>query len=430
MATLTAAKANLQRLAVMRLAIVCALLIALLYAAGWLRAPLAWAPLLLVVTLLAGAAIFTFWRLGRSWPVTDAELFTQLLFDVLVLSLLLYFSGGATNPFVSWYLVPLAIAAVVLPRRYCVALALICLGLYSALLFLYQPLALFEPAVGHVHHHHDGDAPVLNLHILGMWFNFALSAALITYVVVRMASALREQETELRRRREQALHQEQLLAVATLAAGTAHELGTPLSTMTVLLDEMHSDDPQLNEDIALLRQQVNSCRATLRQLVETARQHQQPQPTAMPVTDALQQVLERWRLLRPQAQFTLEVKGTPQVDDVGASPPLALDTALQQAIINLLDNGMDAGGPLLLTLDWPDDTIELRIRDRGPGLPLELAEQLGSPFVTTKGKGLGLGLYLSHATAERCGGSVHLYNHPDGGTEAVLRLPVARAATP
>jgi two-component system sensor histidine kinase RegB len=427
MAPLTAAKANLQRLAVMRLAIVCALLIALLYAAGWLRASLAWAPLLLVVALLATAAIFTFWRLGQSWPVTDAELFTQLLFDVLVLSILLYFSGGATNPFVSWYLVPLAITAVVLPRGYCVALALICLGLYTGLLFLYQPLPLFEPVAAHAHHHGMGDAAP-NLHVIGMWFNFALSAALITYVVVRMASALREQEAELRRRREQALHQEQLLAVATLAAGTAHELSTPLSTMTVLLDEMQSSDPQLNEDIALLRQQVGSCRATLKQLVETARQHQQPQSTAIPATDALAQVLDRWQLLRPQAQFTLEVKGAMQAT-VDVEPPLlALDAALQQAIINLLDNGMDAGGPLMLTLAWQHDSIELRIRDRGPGLPLELAEQLGTPFVTTKGKGLGLGLYLSHATAERCGGSVHLYNHPQGGTEAVLRLPAVREA--
>jgi len=418
MATLTAAKANLQRLAVMRLVIVCMLLIALLYASGWLHAELVWAPLLLVVILLASAAVFTFWRLGRPWPATDAELFTQLLFDVLVLSVLLYFSGGATNPFVSWYLVPLSIAAVVLPRRYCVALALICLALYSALLFFYEPLPLFEPTTGHAHHHPTTTEPTLNLHIVGMWFNFALSAALITYVVVRMASALREQEAELRRRREQALHQEQLLAVATLAAGTAHELGTPLSTMTLLLDEMHSSDPQLNDDIALLRQQVSSCRTTLKQLVETAREHQQPQVKPIAVTTALAQVLERWQLLRPQARYTLTVCGS------GDAPLLALDTALQQAIINLLDNGMDAGGPLALALDWDNGSIELRIRDRGPGLPLELAEQLGTPFVTSKGKGLGLGLYLSHATAERCGGSVQLYNHPQGGTEAVLRLPV------
>ncbi len=421
MATLTAAKANLQRLAVMRLAIVCALVVAMLYAAGWLRIALEWGPLLTVVALLAAAAIATFWRLGRAWPATDVELFAQLLFDVLLLSVLLYFSGGATNPFVSWYLVPLSIAAVVLPRRYCIALALICLGLYSALMFFYRPLPLLEPSA---HAHHGGSAAALHLHTLGMWINFAMAAALITYVVVRMASTLREQEAELRRRREQALHQEQLLAVATLAAGTAHELGTPLSTMTLLLDEMHSDDLQLNDDIALLRQQVSSCRTTLKQLVETARAHQS-QPTPLPVTVALQRVLERWQLLRPQARYTLQIDGS------GTPPLLALDTALQQAIINLLDNGMDAGGPLALTLDWRvaadghDGSVELRIRDHGPGLPLELAEQLGAPFVTSKGKGLGLGLYLSHATAERCGGSVRLYNHAQGGTEAVLQLPAA-----
>jgi len=416
MVPLTAAKANLQRLALVRLIVIGGQLGAILYAWLSLRAQLPYGALLAIVLAQAALNAFTVWRLRRPWPVTDPEFFAQLLADVLSLGALLYCSGGATNPFVSYYLVPLAIAATVLPRVYTASLALICVGCYSALLFFYQPLPALQPQGGHEHH-----VQGLNPHIFGMWCNFTLSAALITYVVVRMANALRDQQAELNLRREQALHNEQLLAVATLAAGTAHELGTPLATMTVLLDEMDSADSPLGADIQLLKQQVNSCRATLKNLVNTADAHQRQQFGAQPADALLTQLLERWQVVRPDAAYELHIHG------VGAAPALRADGALQQALINLLDNGADTrSGPLQLTLEWDAHAITLRIRDRGPGIALDIAEHLGKPFVTSKGgKGLGLGLFLSHATIERHGGEIRLFNHPQGGTEAVVRLPRA-----
>ena len=145
MALLTAAKTNLQRLALVRLIVITGELAATIYAFGWLRAPLHYTWLFAVICVYAAVTIFTFWRLGRPWPVTDAEFFAQLLFDVGSLSALLYASGGATNPFVSYYLVPLSIAAAVLPWRYTASLALICVAAYSALLFIYVPLPCLRP---------------------------------------------------------------------------------------------------------------------------------------------------------------------------------------------------------------------------------------------------------------------------------------------
>ncbi len=436
MASLTAAKTNLQRLALVRLIAITGQLAATIHAYGWLHAPLDYSWLLAVIGLLALATIFTFWRLGRPWPVTDAEFFAQLVFDIASLSALLYASGGATNPFVSYFLIPLTIAAIVLPWRYTLALALLCIGAYSALLFFYVPLPLFEPSHAHLHHGEDAAAPggAINPHIWGMWLNFALSAALITSVVVRMANTLREQQRELNMRRENALHSEQLLAVATLAAGTAHELGTPLNTMTLLLDEIQNGldktpdrDAQLQSDIALLKQQAQICRATLKKLVDTAETHR-PQNDQGSQRNFLKQgadlflgeLLERWQVVRPEARYELTIAA-------GPAPLIRVDEALRQAIIHLLDNGADTrSGPLDVRLDWSVSNIELRIRDRGPGIPLDIAEQLGKPFVTSKGSGLGLGLFLSHATIERCGGEIRLYNPPGGGTEAVLRLPAVK----
>lgn len=415
MALLTAAKANLKRLALVRLIVIGGQLAAIAYAYLSLHAALPYGWLLAIVLLQGALNGFTVWRLRQPWPVTDPEFFAQLLADVLSLGALLFCSGGATNPFVSYYLVPLAIAATVLPRAYTASLALICVGSYSALLFFYQPLPVLLPQGGHEHH-----VQGINPHIFGMWCNFALSAALITYVVVRMANALRDQQAELNLRREQALHNEQLLAVATLAAGTAHELGTPLATMTVLLDEMNGADAALRADIQVLKQQVASCRATLKNLVNTADAHQRQQFPAQAVDSVLAQLLQRWQVIRPDAGYTL------QVDGAQPAPALCADGALQQAILNLLDNGADTrSGPLQLRLDWDERDITLSIRDHGPGIPLDIAEQLGKPFVTSKGKGLGLGLFLSHATVERHGGEIRLFNHPQGGTEAVVRLPRA-----
>ncbi len=420
MASLTAAKANLQRLALVRLIVIAGESAALLYAYHWLAADLHYATLSGAILLLAAATAFTFWRLSKPWPVTDGEFFAQLLVDVGGLSLLLYCSGGATNPFVSYYLVPLAIAGAVLPSRYTVSLALICVGTYTALLFFYDPLPLFAPLADEHAHHQQANS--INPHIFGMWCNFTLSATLITYVVVRMANALRDQHNELTQRRERALHNEQLLAVATLAAGTAHELGTPLATMTLLLDDMHSDDSALHADIELLKQQVQSCRTTLKNLVATAEAHQRQQFPLEAVDDFLHAVLQRWQIVRPNAQYRLHIESSAPI------PALRPDETLQQALINLLNNGADASSePLALTLRWDTQRIELHIRDCGSGIPLEIAEQLGKPFVTSKGKGLGLGLFLSHATIERCGGDIRLFNHPEGGTKVVLRLPIAES---
>ncbi len=256
------------------------------------------------------------------------------------------------------------------------------------------------------HQHHMQS--VLNPHIFGMWCNFALSAALITYVVVRMANTLREQQRELTLHREQAMHNEQLLAVATLAAGTAHELGTPLGTMMIVLDDMQTADTDVRADIDLLKQQVQSCRATLKKLVSTAETHRTQRPISQPIDTFLHELLERWQVVRPSAQFNLHVHS-------GSAPNIHGDEALRQAIINLLDNGADTdSGPLQLHLDWTNTHIELRIRDRGPGIGFDIAEQLGKPFITSKGKGLGLGLFLSHATIERGGGDIRLYNHARG----------------
>lgn len=420
---LTTSAANLRRLALIRLILIIALLMSLGYSQFATGSDLILPTNLTIMAMFALINVLTFWRLQQPWPVTDPEYFGQLLLDIVGVSVILYTSGGATNPFISYYLVPITISAALLPWRYTWMIAALSLAAYTLLLFFYQPL----PALLPDHSQHSGHDMVMdnrgvNLHILGMWVTFALSTALITYFVVKMAHALRAQQLQQANSREDELRDEQILAVATLAAGTAHELGTPLSTMTVLLDEMTASDitdKPLQDDLQCLKTQLERCRKILANLVNTAeiRSHDEKQTVYLKAYIAT--LVDHWQLMRPQTDLRVTV------DPVIRQQRLRVDPTLEQAISNLLNNAAEAsrnGVDLNLSIERQQAVIV--VRDDGDGIPLEVADRIGKPFVTTKGKGLGLGLFLSHATIDRYGGSIKLYNHPEGGTVAELRLPL------
>lgn len=378
------------------------------YFAGWVE--LAWLPLALIMLLAFNAYVMTAVRMRLQWPVTEQEFALQLGFDLLIHSALLYYSGGSTNPFVAYYLVPLTIAAATLPWLYTALLGGCALTGYTLLLIWYQPL-----------HAGSYDSFLINLHLFGMWVNFALSAAFIAFFVSRMAIALREQEELQALRREETMRDQQLLAVATQAAGAAHELGTPLSTMSVLLGEMSQElgnNEALQADLQLLRGQVALCKDILQGLVREA-EADRSQAVQWQTLDAwLAGCVDRWHLMRPEASYQFETESS------GVAPLIKAPADLGQAVLNLLNNAADACAEgLQISLYWDDQQVRIRIKDSGPGVPLHIVEQLGRPFITTKGKGLGLGMFLSQASVTRAGGRVKLYNHQTGGTLAELCLP-------
>jgi len=404
---------NLWRVVLIRLLVLLAQSISVMaaYLCGWF--PLPWTPLLISLSVSAGVSILTLLRLRSSWPVTSVEYALQLLFDMAIHSVLLYYSGGPTNPFVSYYLVPLTIAAATLPWFFTAILAIVAVTSYSALLVWYMPLNAFDiPLAG----------GLINLHVIGMWLNFAMSAGLISLFVVRMADALRLHADRLAERREQSARDAQLLGIASVAAGAAHELSTPLSTMSVLLKEISKDysDPQLQEDLTVLQEQVKLCKESLQHMVRSAEDSRRQPEKVQAGDEWLRAMLARWQLMRPEASWQLQP--LPQEP----APLLRATPELGQGILNLLNNAADAcPDNIQISLHWNSGQIILRIRDHGPGVPLHIAEQLGTAFVTTKGKkGFGLGLFLSQAAVSRLGGSVKLFNQDGGGTLTEVRLPV------
>lgn len=405
---------NLQRLCLIRGVVLGGQSLALLVAVLVWEWPLPVATLSIILVTMGLITLLTWWRAGQRWPIADEEFVAHLLVDVVALTLVMYEVGGASNPFVSFFLVPICIAATTLPWRFTWLVTACSVAAYSGLLFFYQPLQFLEP-------HHTG--PGINLHVVGMWFNFALSAALITYFVVQMSGAVRKRDQALAKIREQRLQDEQLLAIATLAAGTAHELGTPLSTMRIIADELLDDatlPANLREDVATLDGQLALCKDILGRLTTTAQDFSAGRTSHIAVHKFFSLLKEHWQLLRPSlhdARFEIEL---------APDRLMVMDTTLEQAIINLLNNAADVSpDKVTLRCFLDNDYFVVAIEDEGPGLPHGQADKLGKPFVSTKGKGLGLGLFVSHAAANRYGGELLWRNRKPIGSRVELRLPHA-----
>jgi two-component system sensor histidine kinase RegB len=426
----TALQANLFRLFSIRLIVFVCQMLALAYAYFVAAMTLDYGVILAIVALLGVVNGALYWRLKRRTEPSQREFFVHLLVDVAGLSVLLYFTGGASNPFVSYFLVPVTIAAATLAPRYTWLLSALALTCYTVLLFLFRPLEPLMPTAVTEHADHampgttqaaDVAASAMNLHTLGMWFNFLVSAALITYFVVKMAAELRVREERIARYREDTLRNEQIVALATQAAGTAHEMGTPLGTMAVLLQDMkqeHAADTDLAADLALLQQQVKACRDSLRNLVSKA--DLQNQRTArVGLRNFIDELHEQWRLVRPEVSCRVAWP-----DAVDVAPEVDVDPTLQQALINMLNNAADASpSGIDVTLRWDAQQWQMLIRDHGAGLSREVAGQIGTRIVSTKEGGMGVALVLSQATLNRLGGNVSLHELREGGTLTEITLP-------
>ena len=367
--------------------------------------------LLIIFTSIHG---LTYLRLKNLLVVTEWEFFYQLLIDVICLNTLFYFSGGANNPFISYLLVPICISAATLPWRFTWFITSLCLLAYTLLLFFHVDLPIFK--IGH----HES---TLSWHILGMWFNFFISAILITYFVVKMAQTLREQDTILNKLREDELRNEQLMAVATLAAGAAHEINTPLSTMTVVLSEMraeNNDNQNLVEDLELLSTQVNQCANILKKIVHDSSAAIHGQFKQLSVTEFCKQIFDRWQLFRPTAQFNYSFSENLNEHNIAADP------RIEQAIINLLNNAADANPDAIvkIIIECKNNTLIWKISDEGKGIDTSIQAIIGKNVISTKENGLGLGMLLSNATLKYYGGSVTQVANPTKGTLTEIRLPL------
>ncbi len=364
-------------------------------------------PMFSILSVMVVVNVLILLRLRSDSPVSEKEFFANLLLDVSFLTMVLYFTGGSTNPLVSYYLIPLIISAAILRPAYTWFIAFLSIGFYTLLLFYYHPFALFTMT---------GHNMMTNAHFLGMWINFGFSALLISWFVVRMAAALRQQSQAIARNREAGLRNEQIISVASIAAGTAHEMRTPLATMAVTVDEIGFDHPQLKDEMAVLAQQIARCDAVLRNLVSTTTEDSRMIVTEVGVL--LKNLLEKWSLARP------EIKLETIIPEHEALLKIRYDQSLEHALMSLLNNAADASPEFVsMQIESVPDWLLIIIEDSGPGIPAEIAGSLGKTSISRKQGGLGLGVLLGQASIERLGGEVTLSGKQGSGTRLEIRFP-------
>lgn len=414
-----ALNSNLKGLLIIRSIVIAMQVVAVIYSDQVLQLVLPYGALGSVLGVFVLINIGLYWRLQLKRDVNEREFWSYLAIDVIGIGVFVYFTGGATNPFISYLLVPIMISATTLPRAYTWSITGFSLVTYTTLLFWFIPLpALMPSSSGNMH---DQMNAGFNLHILGMWLNFLVSAALITWFVVKMAAELKHQQRQLGVLRESTLRDEQIMAVATQAASTAHTLGTPLSTMAVILKDMQQEtnSTQTQREVNILQQQLGFCRDAIKALVSDNDPELKTEQLSLQLF--LNLLLERWQLLKPEVEVV--VKRSENEHDA----LLLGNEGLQQAIINLLNNAAEAGGnSVAISSEVDADHWFLEITNKGPGITSELKEKLGLEIVSSKDSGLGVGFLLSHATIERLNGQVSIGDGTAGGTLTRIQLPIGK----
>jgi two-component system, sensor histidine kinase RegB len=383
-----------------------------------LHVPLATGSLaaVIAVTALSNAALDLWRRAGR--PIASFTIGATLLADTALLTTLLYFSGGPWNPFTSLYLVYVTLAALSLGMRWASAVVVAAAAGYALLFHAHVPVGVLE------HEHHLGAG--LPAHLQAMWVAFAVTGTLIAYFVSRVAAALRERDAQLAQVQRAAARNEKLVSLSTLAAGAAHELGTPLSTIAVAARELERgllrEGLAWSDDARLIRGSVERCRGIVLQMSGRSVEGLGEVPQRASIEAVVGDLRERMVFDPPER---LDVEIDPRVPRRVAVPR----EGLVQALGLLLRNAIDASSPragIRLRVLLEAGRLRFDVEDHGSGIATDILERLGEPFFTTKpiGEGMGLGVFLARTFAERWHGRLAIDSVAGRGTRATLEIPI------
>ena len=381
------------------------------------KVPLTAGVLVMLATVLSNALQT---HLRVSFKVDFEKLVAALFcFDILCLTAVFHMTGGASNPFSLLYLVQITLSATILGKRMTWFMGVLSAVCFGSLFFFYVPIPAIEQ-----HHVSAGKNP----HLLGMWIGFAVAAFLIALFSGKISEVLRQRERQLLDLQRRLADKERLASLATLAAGAAHELATPLATIAVVAKELEYNarrsDPEgsVAEDSQLIRSEVERCRYILQGM--SAQGAELPGELPVEVTEG-KLLTELTARLAPSLNQRLAIES----DGSGWRAELPLQS-LVQALSALLKNAADAAdeGTIHLQLSSRFDELRFIVVDHGIGMSTEVSKRVGEPFFTTKppGKGLGLGTFLVRALAEGWGGSLQFESSEGHGTKATLILPFTR----
>ncbi|MGE5159230.1 MAG: ATP-binding protein [Gemmatimonas sp.] len=350
--------------------------------------------------------------------ISNRELLLALMLDVAALTAQLYLSGGAANPFTSLYLLQVTLGAVLLDSRSTWSLvAVTCLS-FAWLTLSYRPLEL----------PHQGFSDPFQLHVIGMFIGFVLDAVLLVVFMTRINRNLRERDAHLAALRQHAAEEDHIVRMGLLASGAAHELGTPLASLSVILSDWRrmpalTSNPEIAEDLTEMETSLQRCKSIVTGILVSAGQARGEESAPTTVTAFLTDIVEEWRKGRSATSLHF-------INLIGEDLAIVSDVALKQAIFNVLDNAFEVSRDWVeFTAEREGDTLVLSVSDRGPGFAPEMLAQLGKPYQSSKGRpGGGLGLFLVVNVIRKLDGVVTAQNHRKRGATVKLSLPLTTLA--
>jgi two-component system, sensor histidine kinase RegB len=378
--------------------------------------PIAWISLPLALTAASNLMLP---RVARTFGVRRA-LGSILALDTICLTALLALSGGPANPFTLLYLVQITLSAVVLSKEWTWVLGILSIAGFGLLFPMHTRVSIFE-----AHHAAEG----FSIHLIGMWIAFVAGAFLITVFIGKVSEALRKREQEVLLLQRQLARHERLASIVTLAAGAAHELGTPLATIAIASRELENlslnslKDPDVAEEARLIRTEVQRCNRILQQMSARGGEPRGEAQTRVKVSDFMEGLRSDFP---PSEGNLLQVLAAANGLEV-TLPAEATKHVLTALIRNALDASGD-GRPISIAAEVADSKVQFAVVDSGSGMSPDTLNRLGEPFFTTKapGKGMGLGIFLARVFAERLGGNLAFESEIGRGTRATLELPLKR----
>ncbi|RYY27168.1 MAG: HAMP domain-containing histidine kinase [Sphingomonadales bacterium] len=407
----TVAAANMRQLIQLRWIAVAGQTIAILLVDFGLGVPLPLFEMLSVALLLGTANLLITFSVPRH-RVHSAEVMLALLLDMGALTLQLYFSGGATNPFISLYLLQVVLGAILLPPASAAMLVVATALSYALLSFRSLPLDIPSGLFAHI----------ADLFAIGRWIAFAMVASLLVLFITRITRNLRARDAYVADLRQHAAEEEGIVRMGLFASGAAHELGTPLGTLSVILADWRrmpaiTSDPELAAEVQEMQSEVQRCKGIVSDILHSAGQPRGEAMESVAAGPFLDAVAEEWQPTYPNVPLDYD-------RDAAGAAVIAVDPALRQAIWNLLDNGAEVSPAVRLLARIEDGMLAIAVSDYGPGFTPETLANVGQLYQSTKGAGHGLGLFLATNVVRRLGGRLEARNLPSGGAEVRLLLPV------
>ncbi len=367
-----------------------------------------------VVLVLVGLNIFSLTLHRDREEARNSDIFLEMLVDVGALTTQLYFSGGATNPFIVLYLLQVALGAMLLEVWTSWSLVVL-----TGLCFIWLTASHEDIVIPDFN-----GGSMSNLHVEGMFICFILGATLLVLFITRINRNLRTRDLHLADIRQQSAEEDHIVRLGLMASGAAHELGTPLATLSVILNDWQHmpalmETAEIGEEIAEMLAQVDRCKAILSGILMSSGEARGEGTVRTTVRTYFDDLSAEWRVSRTPSTFIYANYYNPD-------EPIISDTALKQIIFNVLDNALEASPSWLSLLVTREATfLVISVTDRGTGFKEEMLQSFGKPYQSTKDRpGRGLGLFLVVNVVRKLGGAVTATNNPDGGACVKIVLPL------